>query len=250
MIAWGRPWLKSDPKTSCGFQWSLRSWMLWRSWVGLMLIWKVMLNDIIISTEWISLPSHPTSFPNSIPFSKYSSLIQNEAFREIVRMDRAKGCIYILDREQFEDRVLPGFYRHGKLTSFVRQLNLYGFKKLKNTQLMAFTHPVLAKGGRYAECFVGSPAFSQRKIWEKWEETKILLRSITIFLGNKIKLESWEERRMSGKRDSIALRGLRGRSSVVLPTVPWLGRCRRYPLGLVLFLLEWWAICILLVCIR
>jgi hypothetical protein len=38
--------------------------------------------------------------------------------------------VQIKNREAFVEEVLPSFFRHQRMESFVRQLNLYGFRKV------------------------------------------------------------------------------------------------------------------------
>lgn len=44
----------------------------------------------------------------------------------VVAWDSDGESFHIADMEQFVESVMPLYYRHNKLTSFQRQLNLYG----------------------------------------------------------------------------------------------------------------------------
>ena len=43
-------------------------------------------------------------------------------------------CFLVHEPKQFAERVLPNYFRQSKFSSFRRQLNLYGFKRLTTGQ--------------------------------------------------------------------------------------------------------------------
>ena len=56
----------------------------------------------------------------------------------------ADGTSFIVsNQELFAEQVIPLFYKHNNIQSFVRQLNFYGFRKLKTTdsRIWMFRHP-------------------------------------------------------------------------------------------------------------
>lgn len=50
------------------------------------------------------------------------------------------GSFTVLDNQQFEKAVLPTYYRHSNYTSFLRQINQYGFKKV-DADSWTWAHP-------------------------------------------------------------------------------------------------------------
>lgn len=68
-------------------------------------------------------------------------LLENED-ASVVTWNEKENGFHILDVEKFETIILPQYYRHSKLTSFQRQLNLYGFKKMHHgVDFGAYIHP-------------------------------------------------------------------------------------------------------------
>ena len=67
--------------------------------------------------------------------------------REVVGWTDDERGFKIRDADRFRETVLPKYYRHTKLASFQRQLNLYGFKKLSHGPDMgAYFHPLFSRG--------------------------------------------------------------------------------------------------------
>lgn len=56
---------------------------------------------------------------------------------------------YIKDVKRFGDEIIPQYFKHNNISSFVRQLNVYGFRKLKNESFdnkwWEFGHPMFTR---------------------------------------------------------------------------------------------------------
>eukprot|EP01036_Dinobryon_divergens_P022525 gene22525-30788_t len=66
----------------------------------------------------------------------------------------AGDTVIIKDVKRFEEQVIPTVYKHNNFSSFVRQLNFYGFRKVKSVEsidqpassLWEFRHPSFLRG--------------------------------------------------------------------------------------------------------
>lgn len=63
-----------------------------------------------------------------------ASPIQNDAYSSIASWNEDGTYFTILDVERFEQDILPIYFRHRNFSSFVRQLNMYDFHKIRNEQ--------------------------------------------------------------------------------------------------------------------
>lgn len=61
--------------------------------------------------------------------SKLLWMVLDDSIRSIIRL-KGDNAFEIIDPARFAREVLPRFFKHNNLASFIRQLNLYGFKKV------------------------------------------------------------------------------------------------------------------------
>lgn len=53
----------------------------------------------------------------------------------------------IKEIDDFQDHILPKYFRHRNINSFIRQLNMYGFhKSRKDPSKNIFSHPFFQRG--------------------------------------------------------------------------------------------------------
>merc|ERR1712137_198835 len=61
--------------------------------------------------------------------TKTHNIVSDEATNEVVSWLQGGECFAIKDQHRFQTEILPSFFKHNNLSSFIRQLNTYGFRK-------------------------------------------------------------------------------------------------------------------------
>jgi hypothetical protein len=71
----------------------------------------------------------------------------NAGDEAVVRWEEHGRAFRIIDSEKFAEEILPIYFRHSKLTSFQRQLNLYGFRRItKGEDQGSYYHAKFQRG--------------------------------------------------------------------------------------------------------
>ncbi|CAH8868407.1 unnamed protein product [Trichobilharzia szidati] len=96
----------------------------------------------------------PTAPPvQSIPafLTKLKLLVDNEETNDLIYWDPLGASFHIRDGNRLAKELLPLYFKHNNLSSFIRQLNMYGFRKINrvdpalpmkaDTEDMEFSHP-------------------------------------------------------------------------------------------------------------
>lgn len=68
--------------------------------------------------------------------------------KSILRWGDNKHTIEIYDKNALIEKILPRYFRHNRFESFVRQMNLYGFKKIRTSGKHSFINIELKHGKR------------------------------------------------------------------------------------------------------
>ncbi|KAI8338077.1 hypothetical protein BC941DRAFT_494379 [Chlamydoabsidia padenii] len=72
---------------------------------------------------------------NVAPFlNKVYNMVNDPSSDELIRWSTDGKSFFVLRHEDFARSVLPRFFKHSNFSSFVRQLNMYGFHKVPHLQ--------------------------------------------------------------------------------------------------------------------
>ena len=82
----------------------------------------------------------PTSF-----VKKLHKMLNVASFSSIISWTEDGSGFIIKDQHCFTNKILPQYFKHKNFSSFVRQLNMYDFHKLRENAL-EFFHPLFQRG--------------------------------------------------------------------------------------------------------
>ncbi|KAL7979912.1 hypothetical protein Chor_004381 [Crotalus horridus] len=95
---------------------------------------------------------------SSVPgfLAKLWALVEDSGSDDVISWSRNGQNFCILDEQRFAKELLPKYFKHNNLSSFIRQLNIYGFRKVialengmitcdKNSAI-EFQHPFFKRG--------------------------------------------------------------------------------------------------------
>jgi hypothetical protein len=78
---------------------------------------------------------------------KSFEILEDEKYADIVCWSDDGSSLIIKNPLEFSQRILPQYFKHNNLTSFVRQLNMYDFHKRKNALYEhVFSHELFQRG--------------------------------------------------------------------------------------------------------
>ncbi|PWZ03765.1 hypothetical protein BCV70DRAFT_155848 [Testicularia cyperi] len=87
-----------------------------------------------------SLRAIPTNKNNPAFLNKLRSMVDDPNTDELIRWSPDGSSFFVPNHVRFGDEVLPRFFKHNRFSSFVRQLNMYGFHKVPHLQQGALKH--------------------------------------------------------------------------------------------------------------
>lgn len=94
-------------------------------------------NKRAVPSSLKGCPKEPT-FP-----AKLHRILSSQQFRHVITWLPHGRAWKILDQEVFEEQVIPLFFKHGHYSSFARQVNGWGFRRIHNgNDTSAYYHEV------------------------------------------------------------------------------------------------------------
>ncbi|XP_015901407.2 heat stress transcription factor A-8 [Ziziphus jujuba] len=79
---------------------------------------------------------------------KCYEMVDDEATNSIISWNETNDCFVIWDMTQFSVQLLPKYFKHSNFSSFMRQLNIYGFRKV-DTDRWVFANDGFIRGKKY-----------------------------------------------------------------------------------------------------
>ncbi|XP_028923365.1 heat shock factor protein 3-like [Ornithorhynchus anatinus] len=96
--------------------------------------------------------------PGAVPgfLAKLWALVEDPSSDDVIGWSRNGQSFCILDEQRFAKELLPKYFKHNNISSFIRQLNMYGFRKVialesgmiiqEKSSAIEFQHPFFKQG--------------------------------------------------------------------------------------------------------
>ncbi|XP_071997773.1 heat shock factor protein 2 isoform X2 [Engystomops pustulosus] len=146
--------------------------------------------------------------------SKLWTLVEDSDTNEFITWSQNGQSFLVLDEQRFAKEILPKYFKHNNMASFVRQLNMYGFRKVVHVDSgivkqerdgpVEFQHPFFIQGQDELLENIKRKVSSARP-----EETKVRQEDISKILSSaakvQVKQDTIDSRLLSMKRENEAL---------------------------------------------
>ncbi|CAF1288938.1 unnamed protein product [Adineta ricciae] len=87
--------------------------------------------------------------------AKLWALVNDPSCNDLIAWDPSGGSFHVYDQARFAREILPRYFKHNNFASFIRQLNMYGFRKMSTIEHgslkterddIEFAHPSFIRG--------------------------------------------------------------------------------------------------------
>ena len=94
--------------------------------------------------------SAPTVFIGNYFIHRLYDILEDASYSHIVSWTTEGDGIHIKDCDLFMEQIVPKYFKHSKISSFFRQMNMYYFKLVKSIKPNGklFTNPQFIRGKR------------------------------------------------------------------------------------------------------
>ena len=72
--------------------------------------------------------------------------MQIQEYQHIIHWNESENGFVIADINAFTLTILPTYFKHQNMQSYIRQLNMYGFSKKRGPNCNYYHHPSFLKG--------------------------------------------------------------------------------------------------------
>jgi hypothetical protein len=62
--------------------------------------------------------------------AKLWALVNDSSCDDLITWDPSGGSFHVYDQARFSREILPRYFKHNNFASFIRQLNMYGFRTM------------------------------------------------------------------------------------------------------------------------
>ncbi|XP_049621841.1 heat shock factor protein 1 isoform X2 [Suncus etruscus] len=152
--------------------------------------------------------------PSNVPafLTKLWTLVSDPDTDALICWSPSGNSFHVLDQGQFAKEVLPKYFKHNNMASFVRQLNMYGFRKVVHIEQgglvkperddTEFQHPCFLRGQEQLLENIKRKVTTSEDIKLRQDSVTRLLTDVQLMKG---KQESMDSKLLAMKHENEAL---------------------------------------------
>ena len=106
-------------------------------------------------TDCLAQSTQSTQTSITAFLAKLWALVNDTSCNDLIAWDQSGSTFHVYDQARFAREILPRYFKHNNFASFIRQLNMYGFRKISNIEHgslrnerddIEFAHPYFLRG--------------------------------------------------------------------------------------------------------